>query len=157
MRLVLPVFPNVPDLGVTTIAKNQPEYKPVPSYVSPSKGTVTMRWHLDWKERFKLLFSGSLWLTVLTRGQSLQPFKPSVDNPAQKCADGHIRARGTAPGLNGLEYSYGFDLSKADYSQHVKKRDALGLKASGLAYSKARANNDPARFSDSAGIVETLP
>lgn len=54
------------------IAKDQPEYLPLPAYVD-SEGLVTFCWQLSWKERLQLLWSGCIWHQVMTFSSSLQP------------------------------------------------------------------------------------
>lgn len=64
------------------IAKDQPEYQPLPSfqYFDP-KGTVVFCWQLNWQERFTLLFTGKLWHYVLTFNKHLQPQLLSTKKP----------------------------------------------------------------------------
>jgi len=61
-------------------AKNQPEYLPLPSHKSIN-GRVTSCWGLNIKERLIVLFTGKIFLQVLTFNNPLQPLKISVDNP----------------------------------------------------------------------------
>jgi hypothetical protein len=55
-------------------AKNQPQYQPLPvlKYSSP-EGDVVSCWALSWKERFRILFSGRIWLCLMTFNDPLQP------------------------------------------------------------------------------------
>lgn len=64
------------------IAKDQPEYIPLPAYqfLDP-QGTVCFCWQLTWRERIRLLVSGRLWHSVLTFYQPLQPQMLSIDSP----------------------------------------------------------------------------
>lgn len=62
-----------------TYAKYQPEYLPLPAF-SDEKTTISL-WALTWRERWKILFSGRLWLLQLNRGTALQPQLPTVDYP----------------------------------------------------------------------------
>lgn len=60
------------------IAKNQPEYLPLPAYsnvgkVGDTTGGVIFCWRLSLKERIVLLFTGKLWHEVLTFHKPLQP------------------------------------------------------------------------------------
>ena len=64
----------------TTFAKNQPEYLPLPAYKGED-GLVISCWQLNWRERFKLLFCGQIWLSVLTFNRPLQPQKMNVERP----------------------------------------------------------------------------
>lgn len=54
------------------IAKNQPEYLPLPAYRTDD-GKVTCCWKLSLRERLILLFTGKLWHTILTFNNPLQP------------------------------------------------------------------------------------
>lgn len=53
-------------------AKDQPEYLPLPVF-KEQDGTVTSCWQMTFKERLQVLFSGKIWLTLLTFNQPLQP------------------------------------------------------------------------------------
>ncbi len=64
-------------------AKDQPQYQPLPAFKSDDGQTISC-WQLNLKERFKILLTGKLWLTVLTFNQPLQPLLPSVDYPFLK-------------------------------------------------------------------------
>ena len=80
-----PVFPDL-DLPETVFAKNQPEYLPLPSYRTDD-GIVVTRWKLSFAERLTLLFSGNLWLSVLTYNRPLQPVKIEVHPPLASIVD----------------------------------------------------------------------
>lgn len=57
-------------------AEDQPDYLPLPAYKEDSPhGCVVTCWQLTWKEKIKLLFGGSLFLSMLTFNQPLQPIK----------------------------------------------------------------------------------
>jgi len=65
-----------------TYAKNQKQYIPLPVYEDDIQGgRVFHCWKLSFRERFKILFTGKLWINVLNFHQKLQPIKPMVDNP----------------------------------------------------------------------------
>lgn len=53
-------------------AKNQPEYRPLPAHHTEN-GEVTSCWALDWRERLRVLFTGRVYLTLLTFNSPLQP------------------------------------------------------------------------------------
>lgn len=61
-------------------AKDQPEYIPLPAWKGED-GTVVTRWHLSPWERFRVLFGGSIWLTLLTFNRPLQPVKLDATCP----------------------------------------------------------------------------
>lgn len=64
-------------------AENQPEYLPLPVHKTQN-GTVCSCWKLSFRERLKVLFTGKVWMLVLTFNQPLQPQLPSIDTPFQK-------------------------------------------------------------------------
>jgi len=79
-----PVSPVIPGAGLKEVffAKNQPPYLPLPAVQNTdTTGTVTTRWHLTWKERAKIFFSGNLWLQILTFHKPPQPVKLTTDCP----------------------------------------------------------------------------
>lgn len=63
-----------------TFAKNQPEYLPLPA-LRAKDGTVISCWKMGIRERFKVLFTGRVWLSLLTFNQPLQPQQLVVDYP----------------------------------------------------------------------------
>jgi len=66
-------------------AEKQPQYLDLPVYEDEEQGgRVFSCWKLTWKERFKIFFSGKLWINVLNFGEPLQPIKPMVDSPFEK-------------------------------------------------------------------------
>lgn len=68
------------DEQTTVLAKNQPEYQPLPVHVTgDSTRTMTACWKLTWRERLNLLFTGRLWISQMTFGQPFQPQLPSVE------------------------------------------------------------------------------
>lgn len=60
-------------------AKDQPEYQTLPAYINDEE-TISC-WHLEFKERLILLFTGRLWLRQLNFNQALQPQLPQIENP----------------------------------------------------------------------------
>lgn len=68
------------------IAKDQPQYLPMPAYRYPDDpdGRIACCWALTWRERFAILFSGVLWHQVLTFNQPLQPQLLTTDKPELK-------------------------------------------------------------------------
>lgn len=65
------------------IAKDQPEYLPLPAYQFPHdvQGRIAFCWQMTWRERLKCLWNGKLWHQVLTFHQPLQPQLLEVDKP----------------------------------------------------------------------------
>ena len=71
------------------IAKDQPEYRPLPAWVGYLDGDksihcVTFCWGFSWKERLKLLFTGKVWHTVMTFNKPLQPQLLQVEKPKMR-------------------------------------------------------------------------
>ncbi len=54
-------------------AENQPEYIPLPAYRKVETGEVVFCMGLSFKERIKLLFTGKVWVSLLTFGGPLTP------------------------------------------------------------------------------------
>jgi hypothetical protein len=72
---------NFPEVN-STYGKDQPEYLPLPAHrVQDPTGTVISCWRLSWRERFKIIFTGRVWLSLLTFGQPIQPQLMTVDKP----------------------------------------------------------------------------
>ena len=74
------------------IAKNQPEYRPLPAFRYPNdeKGRICFCWKIDFLDRIKILFTGKIWHEVLTFNQPLQPQLLIVDKPTfskESCGD----------------------------------------------------------------------
>lgn len=65
------------------IAKDQPEYEPLPAHVYPNDraGRITCCWELTDEELADLLRTKRIWHTVMTFGQSLQPQLLQVEKP----------------------------------------------------------------------------
>lgn len=64
----------------SVFAESQPEYLALPVF-KDTDGEVISCWQLSVLERLKLLFTGKLWLSILTFNKPLQPQLPSVDKP----------------------------------------------------------------------------
>ena len=62
-----------PEVNVT-FAEDQPEYLPLPAFRNDSpQGEVVTCWQLSFRERMRVLFSGEIWLSMLTFNKSLTP------------------------------------------------------------------------------------
>lgn len=60
-------------------AKDQPEYQPLPAYrIDSPKGEVVSCWKLSFRERLRLLFTGKLWIQLLSFNQALTPQYPTT-------------------------------------------------------------------------------
>lgn len=61
-------------------AKDQPEYQPLPALKFPGgEGEVISCWKLSLRERIKVLFTGRVWLSLLSFNHPLTPSLLSVD------------------------------------------------------------------------------
>ena len=57
-----------------TFAENQPEYIPLPAFKSSTKeGAVVSCWELSLRERLRILFTGKLWVSLMTFNKPLTP------------------------------------------------------------------------------------
>lgn len=55
-------------------AENQEEYQPLPAWKNNSpQGEVVSCWQLSFKERLKVLFTGKLWVCLLSFNKPLTP------------------------------------------------------------------------------------
>jgi len=77
MKPISPVAPglNRPEI---IIAKDQPQYIPLPAIHDRENGVVHTRWGLSMVERFRVLIFGSMYLSVRTFNEPLQPVKLST-------------------------------------------------------------------------------
>ena len=60
-------------------AEDQPPYLPLPAFTNDQE-TISC-WALSWSERFRVLFTGRMWLRQMNFGDSLQPQCPTVSCP----------------------------------------------------------------------------
>jgi len=64
----------------TVIAKDHPTYLPLPAHVA-ADGEVVTCWRLSTWERLKVLWTGRLWLQILTFNNPIQPLNLTADYP----------------------------------------------------------------------------
>ena len=87
------------------IAKDQPQYLPIPAHLVPGDpdGTMVFCWKLSFAERLALLFGGVIWHRVMTFGIPLQPQSLSLEKPPMtappKCD--HCDSAATVIGADG--------------------------------------------------------
>lgn len=67
----------------TVYGAGQKEYLPLPAHRGQISGMVTSCWKLTWRERWRVLVTGRLYLSQLTFGRPLQPQLPAVENPVK--------------------------------------------------------------------------
>ena len=89
-RCELIYFPEVTHV----IAKNQPQYNPLPAHRFPgeTEGRIAFCYRLNFRARLQILFRGVIWHQVLTFNRPLQPqmlgtTKPIMQNPAAFAAE----------------------------------------------------------------------
>ena len=75
-------------------AEDQEEYLPLPAHRTQS-GAVTCCWKLSFTERLLVLFTGKIFLTVLTFNHPLQPQLASVFNLVKGVKESKPTTRGT--------------------------------------------------------------
>lgn len=63
-------------------AEDQKEYLPLPAHRTLD-GRVTSCWGLTFKERIVVLFSGKIFVRMMTFNKPLQPLKVTVRNPVR--------------------------------------------------------------------------
>lgn len=65
--------------------KDQPEYLPLPCYrAEDGSGEVTSCWGMSWRERIRVLFTGRVYVNLLTFGGPLQAQIVSTEAPRTK-------------------------------------------------------------------------
>ena len=75
-----------PECNVT-FAKDQDEYLDLPAFRS-NEGEVVSCWTMGLRERLKVLFTGKVYLTLLTFNRKLQPQRLTVDKPVKFVEEG---------------------------------------------------------------------
>lgn len=61
-------------------AENQPEYAPLPALkIEGTEGVVISCWKMSFRERFKVLFTGRVWLSLMSFNNPLTPSYVSVN------------------------------------------------------------------------------
>lgn len=63
-----------------TYAKDQPPYLPLPFYKAAG-GEIMSCWALSWQDRLRALFTGRIWVTMLTFYRPLQPHRLTTKQP----------------------------------------------------------------------------
>lgn len=61
-------------------AEHQPYYRTLPAYCEVD-GTLTTCWGFSWLERLRVLFTGRIYLRILTFNNRLQPVDMFVEQP----------------------------------------------------------------------------
>lgn len=75
-----PASPVLAGCAEIVIAENQPPYDPIRAVVV-DPATILTRWKLSWRERLVVLFSGNVYLYVMTFGKPLQPLAMQAEKP----------------------------------------------------------------------------
>ena len=70
-------FPQSTDV----LAKDQPEYLPLPVHYDRATGVMTSCWEMTWFERLRCLVSGRVFVSQMTFGRALQPQVLKLDPP----------------------------------------------------------------------------
>ena len=61
-------------------AKNQPQYQSLPALkLNTKEGEVIVCWKMNFFERIKVLFTGKVWVSLMTFNKKLQPSYVSVN------------------------------------------------------------------------------
>ena len=64
----------------TVYAKDQKEYLPLPVY-KDAQGTIVSCWKMTFKERIKFLFTGKVYVSLMTFNMPLQPQHVTITPP----------------------------------------------------------------------------
>jgi hypothetical protein len=81
MKSMSPVVPGFEHLEIV-LAKDQPEYAPLPALPVDDSQKLITRWRLSWRERLQILVRGDLYLWIWTFRQRVQPVALQVSRPA---------------------------------------------------------------------------
>jgi hypothetical protein len=84
MEACSPVLPSSPAIREIVLAKDQPQYHPLPvAHICYTDGVEAMIscYRLTLLERLRILLSGKVWWEQLTFGQPLQPQKIYLQEP----------------------------------------------------------------------------
>ena len=69
-------------------AKNQQPYLPLPAWQkNDDKGTIVCCWEVTFIERLRILFTGRLYLSMLTFNKPLTPNRIYAENPVKYFLD----------------------------------------------------------------------
>jgi len=83
---IIPGF-KLPDNELVICGTATGEYEQLPAWRSQDlDGRIVCRFKLTWKEKFNILFGGSLWISILTFGRTLQPILIETTCPLQGSA-----------------------------------------------------------------------
>jgi len=79
---VSPVCPTQPEMlqYEIVIAKDQPQYIPLPAVVS-GDGLVVTRWRFSFWERWSILITGNLWHSQMCFSEKPHPIRIQTDEP----------------------------------------------------------------------------
>lgn len=104
------------------IAKDQPEYFPVPAHrFNDEEGRIAFCWSLSWRERLGVLFAGTIWHQVLTFNRPLQPQKLTVEKPEMESIVITTECRfDAAPAIDGAELARSNAKIEAYVSERLK-------------------------------------
>jgi len=63
----------------TIAAKDQPQYKSLPLYKATTiQGECISCWKLSFSERIRLLFTGKIWISMMTFNKPIMPIYPTT-------------------------------------------------------------------------------
>jgi hypothetical protein len=80
MKPVSPVVPRTPCAAEIVIAKDQPQYEPLPA-IPLEGGVLLTRWELSSEDLARINVDRSVYLYIYTFGSPVQPLYMTVDPP----------------------------------------------------------------------------
>jgi hypothetical protein len=80
MKSISPVVPAFQHLEIV-LAKDQPEYAPLPALPVDDGQKLITRWRFSWRERLQVLVRGDLYLWIWTFRRAVQPVALEVSRP----------------------------------------------------------------------------
>jgi len=91
MKPASPVAPGTLCAEVV-FAKDQPPYIPLPAVLEGNiGGTAHTRWRLSLRERIRVLFTGNVYVSLMTFHKPLQPVRVDTVNPIRRQIREHAR------------------------------------------------------------------
>jgi hypothetical protein len=99
MKSISPVVPGFEHLEIV-VAKNQPEYEPLPALPVDDAQKIITRWRFSWRERLQVLFRGDLYLWVWTFRRPVQPVFLEVSKPDVEFVHGLTAGSGDDRSVN---------------------------------------------------------
>lgn len=81
MEQVFPVLPGVDDAHIVIKGNGQEIKDLIVLPLNDDRGTIVSRWKFTWRERFRLFWTGQIFLSQLTFYDDIQPVRLDSESP----------------------------------------------------------------------------